>query len=136
MFLYDFTVIDAPVEQVARALDEDAAGLLQRAAAGAGGDGPSAPQFGARRARAEGSVLPVVWEGTGWPGAFVHLEGEIEAAAIDAGHTHLSVSASVGRPSAVTESRGEAQRRRLETERVLRAFVTALGAGILAALTT
>ena len=66
----------------------------------------------------------------------MHLEGEIEAAGIDAGHTHLSVSASVEQPSSVTESRGETQRRRLETERVLRAFVTALGAGILATVTT
>jgi hypothetical protein len=42
----------------------------------------------------------------------------------------------VERPSALTESRTETQRRRLETERVLRAFVTTLGAGILAALTS
>ena len=135
MFLYDFTVIDAPVDLVARALDADAPGLLRNAAVAAGGADPSVPVVGARRDRAEGLVLPVVWEGTGWPGAFVHLEGELEAAPIDAARTHLSVSASVERPETLTESRAEIQRRRLETERVVRAFVTALGLGILTAAT-
>lgn len=135
MFLYDFTIIDAPIAEVARALDADASGILREAAVLAGAIDPDRPVVGTRRERAPGWVLPVTWDGSGWPGAIVRLDGELEAAAIDPWHTHLSVSASVERPGPVTQSRVEALQRRHETERVVRAFVTALGGQILSITT-
>ena len=127
MFLYDFTIVDAPVELVARALAAGGPEILRSAAADAGAATPSAPVVGALRDRAGGWVVPVRWDGSGWPGPFALLYGELEISAMDGGRTHLSVSASLEQPGPRTESRSETQRRRHETERVVRAFVTALG---------
>lgn len=125
MFLYDFTIVEAPVDRVAGRLRSDAAALLRAAATRAGGDTPAAPETGALRPRADGWALPVHWDRSGWPAPFARLDGELEIAPIAGGRTHLSVSASWDTAGTRTTSRGEALRSRHETETVVRGFLVA-----------
>ena len=125
MFLYDFTIVEAPVDRVARRLRSDAADVLRAAATRAGGDTPDPPETGALRPRADGWALPVHWERSGWPGPFARLDGELEIAPILGDRTHLSVSASWDTSGTRTSTRGEAIRARHETETVVREFLVA-----------
>mgnify|MGYP006288867567 CR=1 FL=1 len=125
MFLYDFTIVEAPVERVMLRLRADAADVLRAAATRAGGDAPAAPETGALRPRADGWALPVHWERSGWPGPFARLDGELEIAPIAGSRTHLSVSASWDTAGTRTSTRGESIRTRHETETVVRGFLMA-----------
>jgi hypothetical protein len=125
MFLYDFTIVEAPVDLVAARLRADATEVLCAAATRAGGEAPGAPEIGELRPRSDGWALPVHWERSGWPGPFARLDGELEVAPILGGRTHLSVSASWDTTGSRTTTRGESLRARHETETVVRAFLLA-----------
>ncbi|MEY3362026.1 MAG: hypothetical protein RL531_1745 [Actinomycetota bacterium] len=130
MFLYDFTIVDAPVEFVADRLRDGAREILREAAARAGGAEPAPPATGALRPRGEGWALSVQWERSGWPGPFARLGGELEVAPVHGGRTHLSVSASWDGTGTRTSTRSESLRARHETETVVREFLLA-AAGLL-----
>lgn len=131
MFLYDFTIVDAPVDLVAERLRADAREILRDAAARAGGTEPAPPETGELRARGEGWALSVQWERSGWPGPFARLGGELEVAPVQGDRTHLSVSASWDTAGTRTSTRSESLRARHETETVVREFLLAT-AGLLA----
>jgi hypothetical protein len=125
MFLYDFTIVEAPIDLVAERLRRDATGILREAAARAGGNEPAPPEVGEVRPRADGWALSVHWDRSGWPAPFSRLDGELEIAPLLHGRTHLSVSASWDTAGTRTSSRGESLRARHETETVVREFLVA-----------
>jgi hypothetical protein len=131
MFLYDFTIVDAPVGLVVDRLRTGAREILHDAATRAGGAAPAAPDTGELRPRGDGWALSVQWERSGWPGPFARLGGELEVAPVHGGRTHLSVSASWDTGGTRTRTRSESLRARHETETVVREFLLAV-AGLLA----
>jgi len=130
MFLYDFAIVDAPIERVVDRLRSEARDILRDAAARAGGIEPTPPETGELRPRADGWALPVQWERSGWPGPFSRLGGELEVAPVHGDRTHLSVSASWDSAGTRTTTRCESVRARHETETVVREFLVAT-AGLL-----
>ncbi len=126
MFIYDFIILSADLESVARAFREDGAQMLLSAALNSGSNRPQAPRLGELRTRSGGLVLSVDWDEPGWEATLMGLQGEIEFSAIDDLSTHLSVSASWDSDGTSTYSAIEQSLRRRQAEQVIRTFIASL----------
>jgi hypothetical protein len=117
VLVYDFAVVDCPVETVRRRLLADGGRSSAGAAERAYREGevlrarvapPTWPAvcaktvelaFGAPRTRGDATVLPLSWRATGTPGLFPRLEADLEVGPLGPDRTQLRILGSYDPPA-------------------------------------
>ena len=116
-FLYDFCPVAGPIRHCGPRLLDVYGPVLADAAAAAFGDGHGALRTGEPRRRDDAVIIPIAWTVEAGPRPdtlFEQLDGDLQLAPLDAGVSHLSLSATCHRAS----DGDDALARRLAEERV------------------